>query len=91
MEIKFLERGVNRIKFEIKGEGHTLSNSIRDELWKDKAVEIVGYNIEHPLVSNPVFTLQTNNKENAKKTLLNAIDRLKKRNKEFLDKIGKVK
>ncbi len=91
MEIKFIEKGTSRIKFEIKGEDHTLANSIRDELWKDNSVEVAGYNIEHPLVSSPIFSLQTNNKENARKSLLNAIERLKKRNKELLDKVSKLK
>src|SRR3989344_1634335 len=37
MEIKFIEKSPSRIKFEIKGEGHTLSNALRDELWVDKS------------------------------------------------------
>ena len=89
MEIRFIEKDASRIKFEIQGEGHTLSNALRDELWKDKLVEVAGYSIEHPLVSSPIFTLQTNNKESARKALINAIDRLKKRNKEFLDNLSK--
>ena len=91
MEIKFIEKENSRIKFEIKGEDHSLANSLRDELWKDNTIDIAGYNIEHPLVSSPVFSIQTNGKENAKKSLLNAIDRIKKRNKELLDRINKSK
>lgn len=91
MEIKFIEKSPSRIKFEIKGEGHTLSNALRDELWVDKSVESAGYNIEHPLVSSPIFTLQTDSKESAKKSLFGAVERLKKRNKELIDKFSKSK
>ena len=90
MEIKILEESKNKIKFELISEGHTFCNALRSELWENKATEIAGYNIEHPLVSNPVFILETKD-GNPKKALLEAVSGLKKKTKELRDLIKKVK
>lgn len=84
MELNLIDKSKNRLKFEIIGEGHTLCNAIRRELWNDKDVEVAGYNIEHSLVGNPVFIVES--KKDAKSALIDAVERLKKRNKEFKDK-----
>lgn len=83
MEIKILEETKNRIRFEIAGEDHTLCNALRAELWNDKNIEIAGYNIDHPLVSEPEMIVETKGKEDPKKALFAAVARLKKRNKEL--------
>ena len=45
MEIKVLEKKKNKLKLEIIGENHTFCNSLRKELWNDKAfkVEIIAF------------------------------------------------
>ena len=91
MELKVLGKSKNRIKLELKGEGHTFSNALRKELWNDKHVKAAAYAIDHPLVGNPVLIVETDSGENPKKALSAAINRLKKRNKEFQDKFKKAK
>jgi len=90
MEINILEQEGNILKIEIKGEGHTLCNALRKELWNDKETAVAGYNIDHPLVGQPILILETQ-KENPKKVLLRAIEGLKKKNKELLEEIDKIK
>lgn len=85
MEVVTLENEKNRIKFQINGEGHTFCNVLRKELWGDKNIDIAGYSIEHSLTSHPIFTVEVS-KGDAKKALLDAVDRLKKLNKELKDK-----
>ena len=82
MELKVLEQGKNRLKFEIKGEDHGFCNVLKKELWNDKSVEISGYYVEHSLVSEPVFTVQVKSGD-ARKAVLDAVDRLKKWNKDL--------
>ncbi len=77
------------MKIEIIGETHTFCNALRKELWNDKDVQVAGYNIEHPLVSNPVLTLETEKKD-PKKVLEAAVKRLKKRNAKIKDSIKPV-
>lgn len=85
MEIIALENEKSRIKLQLTGEGNTFCNVLKKELWKDKDVEIAGYQIEHALTSDPVITVEVA-KGDAKKTLLEAVARLKKINKELREK-----
>ena len=89
MEIKVIEKEKNKLKLEIIGEDHTFCNALRKELWNDKDVQVAGYNIEHPLVSNPVLTLETEKKD-PKKVLESAIKRLKNRNVKLKESIKLV-
>ena len=82
MEIKVLEENDKLLRFEISGEGHTLCNVLREELWNDEAVTVSAYNISHPLVGTPKFIIETKDKE-PKKALKDALSRLKKRNSEI--------
>ena len=82
MELSVLENSKNRLKFEIKGEDHSFCNILKRELRHDKNVDIGGYYVEHSLVSEPVFTVQVKNGD-AKKAVLDAVDRLKKLTKDL--------
>ncbi len=90
MEIKVIDQSKERLKIEIIGGDHTISNAIRDELWKNSHVKVAGYNLELSLVSNPIMVIETDSSENPKKSLLNAIENIKKRNKDLLTEFNKV-
>jgi DNA-directed RNA polymerase subunit L len=90
MEINVLEDKKKRLVFELKGEGHTLCNVLRDELWNDKSVKVSAYNIAHPLVGIPKFIIETDGKA-PKKALKDAIARLKKKNSDLLKEGKKIK
>jgi len=77
MELNILEEKNNKLVFEIKGEGHTLSNALRKELWNDEHVKAAAYAIEHPLIEIPKFILETDGAD-PKKTLLAAAKRIQK-------------
>ena len=82
MEITVLEQTKTRLKFEIVGEDHTFCNALRKEIWQGKDVAIAGYTVEHSLVSEPIFTIESE-KGNPKTLLLEAVARLKKKNSEL--------
>ncbi len=84
MEITVLENQKTRLKLEVKDEGNSLCNAITKELWADKNVDISGYRISHSLVSEPTLIVDVKTGE-AKKALLLAVDRLRKRNKQLKD------
>jgi len=88
MEVQFLIEEKNKIKVEIKGEGHTLCNPLVKELWRDDKVEIAGYSIDHSLVSNPFLTVEGSD---AKGSLKKAIERLSKKINDMDDKFKKAK
>lgn len=90
MEIKVIDQSKERLKIEIIGGDHTISNAIRDELWKNSHIKVAGYNLESSLVSNPIMVIETDGSENPKKALLTAIENIKKRNKDLLTEFNKV-
>ena len=89
MELKVLEQNKSRLKFELKGEDHGFCNVLKKELWNDKNVDISGYYVEHSLVSAPVFTVQVKSGD-PKKVVLDAVERLKKWNKDLKEQFKSV-
>ena len=89
MDVKILEETKERIKAEIVGEDYTLCNALREELWSDKTVKVAGYHMEHPLLGNPVILVES--EKDVKKALFDAVERLRKKNKEILELVKKLK
>ena len=80
--ITILEDRKEHLKFKVVGEDHTLCNALADELHNDDKVKVASYRIEHPLVREPIFLIETSGKE-AKESLKEACTRLKKKTAEF--------
>lgn len=90
MEIKVIEQKKNKIIFELVEGTHTFSNALKDALMKNKHVEIVTYDVDHPLVSHPQFILETDG-EDPLKVLTDAAKKLQKELDEFRDEVKKIK
>ncbi|MBT3394955.1 DNA-directed RNA polymerase subunit L [archaeon] len=87
MEIKILESEKNKIKIELIGEDHTLANIIRKELWNDSHIKVSGYDVKHPQIGSPILIVETDGKEDPKKALLAAVERIQKNNNDLLDQL----
>ena len=83
MEIKVLKRTSNELKIEIVGEGHTFCNVLQKALLEDDAIEMAGYNLPHPLTSNPTIYIQTKKGLKPETAIQNAVKKIRKQNKEF--------
>ncbi|MFH1770803.1 MAG: DNA-directed RNA polymerase subunit L [archaeon] len=79
MELKFLEDTKYKVVVDIKDSGHSFANVLKKELWNDKDVKISAYNVEHPLIGVPRLIVETTGKD-ARKAILDAVERLKKQN-----------
>ena len=90
MKVQILEEKKNKIIFNIIGETNTLSNALKDELQQDEHVKAVGYHIEHPLIGNPRFVLETDGAD-PKKTVLAAVKRLQKTFEKLKEDFAKLK
>jgi DNA-directed RNA polymerase subunit L len=88
MEINVIEKTKSKIIIEIKGEGHTLCNALKEELYNDPAVKAAGYFIEHPVVGVPKLVVETSGKA-AVKAIVDAAKRLMKKNDNFLAAFNK--
>ena len=89
MEIQVLEEENTKLKFKVIGETHTICSLLKKELFNDKAVEFAGYNVEHPLIKEAVFTVSTT-KKNARKAVNDAISRIKENISDFQSEIKKI-
>ena len=87
MELKVLKQDKDYVELEVIGEGHTMCNVLRKEIFNEKDDVVAGYNIEHPLVSNPKMIVKG---DKPVKLILNAVDRLKDKNKELRIKLKKI-
>jgi len=71
------------MRIEVEGEGHTFCNTIQKVLLEDETIEMAGYDIAHPLVSNPVIYLRTKGKRHPETALREAAEKIRARSKEF--------
>ena len=83
MKMKVLEKTSNELKIEIEGEGHTFCNVLQKTLLEDDTVEMVGYNIPHPLVSNPIVYLRTKGRRKPETALRDAAEKIRERSTVF--------
>jgi len=89
MEIKILNEDSKNIEFELKGEGHTISNLLRNELWKNKDINLAAYRLEHPLISSPVISVSSSGKP--RKAILKTVDDIKKNIKSLRNEFKKIR
>jgi len=83
MNVKVLEKGSNQLRIEIEGESHTFCNVLQKVLLEDETIEMAGYDIPHPLVSNPIIYVQTKGKRRPETALREAAEKIRARSKEF--------
>jgi len=89
VELKVLKRTEQELRLEVVGESHTLLNLLQKELVKDPAVEIGGYDVIHPLERpiRSVLYVRTTGAKRPEEALLEAIERARKTNEEFAQKL----
>jgi len=87
MNLKVLKRTTDELRIEIEGEGHTFCNLLQKALLEDDTIDVAGYSIQHPLVSNPVIYVRMKAKRKPEKrpetALKEAAEKIRQRNKEF--------
>jgi DNA-directed RNA polymerase subunit L len=83
MNVKVLEKGPNELRIEIEGEGHTFCNVLQKALLEDETVEMAGYDIHHPLISNPIIYVQTKGKRHPETALREAAEKMRTQCREF--------
>ena len=94
MNIKVLKKTSDELRIEIEGEGHTFCNVLQRALLKDKTVEMAGYDIPHPLVSNPIVYVRMKERRKPDKkpetALREAATKIKHQTKQFRTSLKKA-
>ena len=90
MKIKILQRSDNELKIEVEGMGHSLCNLLQSKLLEEQNVDLAGYDIPHPIASNPIIFLRTKKGVKPEKILQKAVKEAIKMNKEFREELEKT-
>ena len=83
MFIHVIKETENELKIEIEGEGHTFCNALQKVLLEDDKIDFAGYDIPHPLVSNPVVYVRTKENRKPETAIRDAVKKLLNRSLEF--------
>jgi DNA-directed RNA polymerase subunit L len=83
MKVKILKKSAHELKIEIEGSGHGLCNLIQKRLLEDKGVELAGYDIPHPLASNPVIYVKMKGAAKPEDALRKATEKARETNEQF--------
>ena len=76
MELKILEE--TKKKAVIEFDNQTIAGMIERELWNDSHVKAAGQKQKHPLIGKPIIVVETDEKEDPKTAVKEAIKRIKK-------------
>jgi len=90
VKVKILKKTSNELKIEVEGVGHTLCNLLQKRLLEDENVDLAGYDIPHPLASNPVIYVHTKGNVKPEEALREAVEKARKTNKEFSKEFEKA-
>jgi DNA-directed RNA polymerase subunit L len=91
MEIIVVEETPKKLIFELKGEGNTVLNALKNTLWQNKHVKVATYSIEHPLVGVPKMIVETDGEVKPRKALLEAAEKLQKDADKLKKDLAKIK
>jgi DNA-directed RNA polymerase subunit L len=83
MKVKIIMQTENELKVEIEGAGHGICNLLQKRLLEDKKVDQAGYDVPHPLASNPVIYVRMKGKASPLEAFLEAAEKAEESNKVF--------
>ncbi len=87
MEVRILTDKKNELELEFIDADRGLIQYLSDELNKKEEVEFAAYNLEHPIVSNPVLIIKA---KDPKKMLKEVLDELEKEVKKFSKEFSRM-
>ena len=90
MKINVLKKSGNELKIEIEGGTHGLCNLLQKRLLEDKTVDFAGYDVPHPLASNPIIYVRMKGKAKPEDALIKAIEKVREANDAFSKELDLV-
>ena len=90
VKVKVLKKEAKELKIEIEGAGHGLCNLLQKKLLEDKTVDMAGYDIPHPLASNPVIYVRMKGSIKPEEALRKAAEKAREANGAFSKELEKA-
>ena len=85
-----LKKAANELKIEVEGAGHGLCNLLQKKLLEDNRVDLAGYDVPHPLASNPVIYVRMKDASKPEDALIKAAEKALKENGTFSKELKKA-
>ena len=90
LKVKVLKKKANELKIEIEGASHGLCNLLQKKLLEDESVDLAGYDVPHPLASNPVIYVRMKGSAKPEAALIKAADEAREANNAFGKELKKA-
>jgi len=90
MKVNVLKKTPDELKIEIEGAGHTICNLLQKRILEEEHVDLAGYDVPHPMASNPIIYIRTTDKVKPEQVLRNALEKARETNKEFSKEFEKA-
>jgi len=90
MKVKVLKKAGNEFRIELEGAGHGLCNLLQKRLLEDENVDLAGYDIPHPLASNPIIYARTKGDVKPEEVLIKAAEKARDMNQDFSKELAKA-
>lgn len=90
MKVNILKQTDHELKIEIEGSGHGLCNLLQKRLLEERSVDMAGYDIPHPLASNPVIYVRTKGETKPVDVLRRAAEKAREANAAFGEALEKA-
>ncbi len=90
MKINVLKRSDSELKIELEGATHGLCNLLQKRLLEDRTVDFAGYDIPHPLASNPTIYIRMKGSVKPEDALVKAIEKIRESNNAFSKELNRV-
>jgi DNA-directed RNA polymerase subunit L len=90
LKIKVLKKTANELKIEVEGAEHGLCNLLQKKLLEDEKVDLAGYDVPHPLASNPVIYVRMKGSAKPESALIRAAEKAREANEAFSKALEKA-
>jgi len=85
-----LKKEKNELKIEVEDASHGLCNLLQKKLLEDERVDLAGYDVPHPLASNPVIYIRMKGAAKPEDALVKAAEKALKENDAFSKELAKA-
>ena len=85
-----LKKTANELKIEVEGAEHGLCNLLQKKLLEDERVDLAGYDVPHPLASNPVIYVRMKGTAKPENALIRAAEKAREANSAFSKALEKA-
>jgi DNA-directed RNA polymerase subunit L len=90
LNVKVLKKEKNELKIEVVGASHGLCNLLQKKLLEDEGVDLAGYDVPHPLASNPVIYVRMKGTAKPEDALVKAAEKALAENDAFSKELAKA-